>query len=46
MGLDIGDKRIGVAVCDPSLILASPLKTINRKDDESAVLEIRALLKQ
>ena len=46
MGLDIGDKRIGVAVSDPSLILASPLKTINRKDDESAVFEIRALLKQ
>lgn len=46
MGLDVGDKRIGVAVSDPSLILASPLKTINRKDDASTVLEIKALLQQ
>jgi len=46
MGLDVGDKRIGVAVSDPLLILASPLKTIERKDDASAVLEIKALLQQ
>ncbi|MDD5647956.1 MAG: Holliday junction resolvase RuvX, partial [Dehalococcoidia bacterium] len=46
MGLDIGDKRIGIAVSDPSLILASPLKTLERKDDASTVLEIEALLRQ
>jgi len=46
MGLDIGDKRIGVAMSDQTQILASPLKTIVRKDDESAVLEIEALLKK
>jgi putative Holliday junction resolvase len=46
MGLDVGDKRIGVAVSDTTQILASPLKTIVRQDDESAVLEIAALVKQ
>ena len=46
MGLDIGDKRIGVAVSDPTQILATPLKTIIRQDDQSTVLEIAALLKQ
>ena len=46
MGLDIGDRRIGIAVSDPTQTLATPLKTIVRKDDESAVLEITALLKQ
>lgn len=46
MGLDIGDRRIGVAVSDPTQTLATPLKTIVRKDDESAVLEITALIKQ
>ncbi|MFA5064220.1 MAG: Holliday junction resolvase RuvX [Dehalococcoidia bacterium] len=46
MGLDIGDKRIGIAVSDPSLILASPLKTLERKDDASTVVEIEALLRQ
>ena len=28
MGLDIGDKRIGVALSDPGEILASPLTII------------------
>jgi putative Holliday junction resolvase len=46
MGLDIGDKRIGVAVSDPTQTLATPLKTVVRKDDESAVLEITLLIKQ
>jgi len=46
MGLDIGDRRIGVAVSDPTQTLASPLKVIVRRDDESSVLEIVALLQQ
>jgi putative holliday junction resolvase len=44
LGLDIGDKRIGVAMCDPDEILASPLTTINRIDDEQAVGEIKAIV--
>lgn len=40
MGLDIGDKRIGVALSDPEEILASPHTTITREDDESAVQSI------
>lgn len=46
MGLDIGDRRIGIAVSDPTQTLASPLKTIIRVDDESAVIEIAALIGQ
>jgi putative Holliday junction resolvase len=45
MGLDIGDRRIGVAVSDPTQTLATPLKAIVRQDDESAILEITALIK-
>ena len=37
LGLDIGDKRIGVAISDPEQILASPLSTIIRDDDEKAI---------
>ena len=37
LGLDIGDKRIGVAISDPEQILASPLSTIMRDDDEKAI---------
>lgn len=33
LGLDIGDKRIGVAISDPEQILASPLTTVVIKDD-------------
>jgi putative Holliday junction resolvase len=40
MGLDIGDKRIGVALSDPEEILASPHSTINRENDESAIKSI------
>ena len=31
IALDVGDKRIGVAMCDPDRILASPLTTLIRQ---------------
>jgi putative Holliday junction resolvase len=43
LGLDIGDKRIGVAVSDIHGILASPLTVINRIDesqDIEAIIDI------
>ncbi|MBM3142659.1 MAG: Holliday junction resolvase RuvX [Chloroflexi bacterium] len=40
LGLDIGDKRIGVAISDPAEILASPLATITREDDKKAIDDI------
>jgi putative holliday junction resolvase len=43
MGLDIGDKRIGVALSDPEDILASPLTAIIRDDDNSAIEKIKEL---
>jgi putative Holliday junction resolvase len=46
MGLDIGDKRIGVALSDTLQILASPFKTITRNDDGSVLIEIAALARQ
>jgi putative Holliday junction resolvase len=33
LGLDIGDRRIGVALSDPQGILASPLTVINRREE-------------
>jgi putative Holliday junction resolvase len=46
LGLDIGDKRIGVAISDPEEILASPLAIITREDDEKAVADIIKLVDQ
>ena len=37
LGLDIGDKRIGVARSDPQGILASPLTIINRRNDQADI---------
>jgi putative Holliday junction resolvase len=46
LGLDIGDKRIGVAISDPEEILASPLATITREDDKKAIDDIIKLVDQ
>ena len=35
LGLDYGDKTVGVAVSDPSLLIAAPLETITRPDEVS-----------
>lgn len=34
LGVDVGTVRIGVALCDPDGILATPLKTINRDNSD------------
>ena len=46
LGLDIGDRRIGVAISDPEEILASPLVTIARDNDEDAINAIIRLVHQ
>ena len=40
MALDLGKARTGLAVCDKSEILASPIGTIQEKDDEKLILKI------
>ena len=46
MGLDIGDKRIGVAVSDPDGILASPLTIIDRRDEKLDIEAITDIINQ
>ncbi|MGD0855895.1 MAG: Holliday junction resolvase RuvX [Dehalococcoidia bacterium] len=46
LGLDVGDKKIGVALSDPSQVLATPLKTIIRVNDEVAIKEIVGLARK
>ncbi len=46
LGLDVGDKRIGVALSDPGGILASPLTIINRKDDKFDIKAITDIVDQ
>jgi len=46
LGLDIGDRRIGVAISDPGGVLASPLTIINCKDDVADVKAIADIISQ
>lgn len=43
VALDIGTKKIGVAVCDAMWLSAQPLKTILRNNDNTAYDEIRKI---
>jgi len=40
LGLDIGDRRIGVALSDPGGVLASPLTIIERTEDSRTLAAI------
>ncbi|MDP3371780.1 MAG: Holliday junction resolvase RuvX [Candidatus Paracaedibacteraceae bacterium] len=44
IGLDIGDRRIGVSACDATWFIASPLAMLDRKTDWKA--QLHKLLKQ
>ena len=46
LGLDVGDRRIGVALSDPEGILASTFSVIERKDDSLAIKAIVDIIKQ
>lgn len=43
IGFDIGEKTVGVAVCDPARMVATPVVTIRRKkfaDDAAKIVEL------
>jgi putative Holliday junction resolvase len=44
LGLDVGDKRIGIAVSDPTGLLVTPLVTIQRKNRRADVARLAALV--
>ena len=46
LGLDVGDRRIGVAMSDPIGLTAQPLMTIERSGGDADTQAIRALVEQ
>ena len=40
LGIDFGERRIGVAISDASGTLSTPLTTLSRRDDAAAVREL------
>jgi len=46
VGLDLGEKTIGIAVSDQSLIVATPLYTILRKGIKKDLIKLSEILKE
>jgi len=46
LGLDLGSKRIGVAISDNQRSIATPFKTIHKEGIESFVSELKIIIKE
>jgi len=46
LGLDVGDKRTGVAISDPQGILVTPLTVLASKNEDALINEILKLVEQ
>jgi putative Holliday junction resolvase len=46
IAVDMGEKRVGVAISDPSGIIAQPLLTIERHDNAALMLELKKVVEQ
>ena len=46
LGIDFGERRIGLAISDPEGRLAVPLTTLQRRNDRSAVREIAEIARR
>jgi putative Holliday junction resolvase len=46
LSIDFGEKRVGIAISDPSRIIAQPLKTIDYVSKKKLLQEIDNLLKE
>ena len=46
LGLDLGSKRIGVAICDDHQSIATPFKTINKENSGQFVNELKLIIKE
>ena len=46
LGLDLGSKRIGVAICDDHQSIATPFKTIDKENSGQFVNELKLIIKE
>ena len=46
IGLDLGSKRIGVAICDEKQLIATPFKTIKRSTTKELIDELKLIIKE
>ena len=46
LGIDHGEKNIGIAVCDEKKVVATPLKIIKKKKFQILLKEIKSIIKE
>tara|TARA_B100000965_G_scaffold397983_1_gene415352 strand:+ start:841 stop:1296 length:456 start_codon:yes stop_codon:yes gene_type:complete len=46
IGLDLGSKRIGVAICDDKQSIATPFKTINKTNNTKLINELKTIIEE
>ena len=46
LGIDPGNKNIGIAICDENHMVATPLKTINKNKFETLLMEIKLMISE
>ena len=46
LGLDLGSKRIGVAICDDHQSVATPFRTINKGSADQFIDELKLIIKE
>ena len=46
LGLDLGSKRIGIAVCDDHQSIATPFRTINKGSTIQFIDELKSIIKE
>ncbi len=46
LGLDVGDKKTGVAISDPQGFLAIPLTVLSSEDEDASIVDILKLVEQ
>jgi len=44
IGLDLGTKKIGVSICDENQSIATPFKTLIKKDTKQLISEIKEII--
>ena len=46
IGLDLGSKRIGVSICDENQSVATPFRTINKKNTNELIVELEEIINE
>ena len=46
IGLDLGSKRIGVSICDEKQTIATPFKTINKKNTIELITQLKEIINE